>query len=246
MKNKKGGKAFKAGKNKQRVRELITRSAEENYAYVLSNCGNGRINIKVIKDNNSFFETQGVIRGSVRKCRFIKDDLVLVCERDYEKGVYDIIVKYTPDQTKMLEYTGKIPSINSDTLAGDIKYVLDDENYPFDINELNGDNANSDITKLADNIDNLSISDDDSADEKIPENKNKIISEDECSEDDLFESNENKVDTSKRKVTISVQKKLDVIASKGNSSKANKAIFQEQRKLRASEYGLDQIDIDSI
>jgi initiation factor 1A len=138
VKNIKGGNKAKRGKNSRPPRQIVTRSKDDNYAQIVSNLGNGRLAIKVIKDNGAFVDAQGIIRGTVRRCFFSKDDIVLVQERDYEKNTYDICIKYNPDQVQQLIHSGEIPSINN--VSGSVDIIFSKENNDYNLYESSDQN----------------------------------------------------------------------------------------------------------
>jgi hypothetical protein len=180
-KNTKGGKNAKRGKNGggKPVRQIVLRSPGENYAQVLRNLGNGIIEIKVFKDDGSTVEAQAKVRGSVRRCKFVRDDIVLACQRDFGKCVYDVFVKYTLDHVQELIYSGQIPGLD----MGSITFAKESDNDIYDEDEIEADNSKSD----KENEDNSSENDNNSED-------------DNSSEDDIFYSDQvGKVSKTKNK-----------------------------------------------
>lgn len=109
-KNFKGGNKTKKGKNKQKIRALIIASdviGGAMYGCIVSNLGNGRCALNIIDDKGIVKENvQGTIRGCVRRCKFMKDDIILCAGRNFNKSDdvdhVDIIHKYLPDQRQQL------------------------------------------------------------------------------------------------------------------------------------------------
>eukprot|EP00854_Cymbomonas_tetramitiformis_P001118 gene1118-1672_t len=106
----KGGKSHKKMKNEHEIkRELLFKEDGQGYAKVMDMLGSGRCNLKCLKDNT---DVMGIIRGSLRKMKsknFIrKDDIVLICLRDYQENKADIVHVYTTDEVKILIEYGEI------------------------------------------------------------------------------------------------------------------------------------------
>lgn len=126
-KNTTGGNKTKKGKNSgQRVERpliLADNSGEQNYG-IIEAFGGSTATIKYmrpIKPNTTQSQTQsqqpqvqalmesitavGFIRSSLRKwCkRFLRGDVVLICEREFEKGKVDIVHKYNDDELRALK-----------------------------------------------------------------------------------------------------------------------------------------------
>ena len=129
-KNTTGGNKAKKGKNSgQRVERpliLADNSGEQNYG-IIDAFGGSTATVKymrAIKPINpqqhqqqpqeqqqqqgvqtETITTVGFIRSSLRKwCkRFLRGDLVLICEREFEKGKVDIVHKYNEDELRALK-----------------------------------------------------------------------------------------------------------------------------------------------
>ena len=126
-KNTTGGNKAKKGKNSgQRVERpliLADNSGEQNYG-IIEAFGGSTATVKYmrpIKTNTTQSQTQGhqqpvqaqfesitavgFIRSSLRKwCkRFLRGDVVLICEREFEKGKVDIVHKYNDDELRALK-----------------------------------------------------------------------------------------------------------------------------------------------
>uniref|UniRef100_A0A0N4ZSH8 Eukaryotic translation initiation factor 4C n=1 Tax=Parastrongyloides trichosuri TaxID=131310 RepID=A0A0N4ZSH8_PARTI len=119
-KNKgKGGKNRRRGKNESDVmkRELIKKdSDDQEYAQVLKMLGNGRL-IAFCFDGK---ERLCHIRGKMRKKVWINTgDIILVGLRDYQDSKADVILKYTPDEARVLKSEGHLPEAAKLNEAGD-------------------------------------------------------------------------------------------------------------------------------
>lgn len=106
-KNTIGGKGHKRSKAISAfIRPLQLRDEETDYAYVLDVLGAGRMKVYCYSDSK---EQIGHIRGSLYKKVWIaRDDLVLVSFREFEQGKCDILLKYTPDEVRLLVRRGHL------------------------------------------------------------------------------------------------------------------------------------------
>jgi initiation factor 1A len=134
-----GGNKAKRGKNRRREIKFITRDTNSFYAKVIGNLGNGQCRLSMF--DNKMTEITGVIRGSLRRAKFKKDDVVLVSKRDFGNSFetiekYDILHKYNIDHINNLIRIGEI---NMKMIEDDnIEFYDDDDNVNFDNeNELN-------------------------------------------------------------------------------------------------------------
>jgi translation initiation factor 1A len=96
----KGGNKFK--KMKKGVGEVLAKleiaDKDQNYAQVISMLGDCRISLKCII-NNKVVNKLGIIRGSMRKKKWINsDDIVIVSIRDFEPSKCDVIYVYPKDR----------------------------------------------------------------------------------------------------------------------------------------------------
>jgi initiation factor 1A len=134
-----GGNKAKRGKNRRREIKFVTKDTNSFYAKVIGNLGNGQCRLSMF--DNKMTEITGVIRGSLRRAKFKKDDVVLVSKRDFGNSFetiekYDILHKYNIDHINNLI---KIGEINMKMIEDDnIEFYDDDDNVNFDNeNELN-------------------------------------------------------------------------------------------------------------
>ncbi|KAL9691293.1 hypothetical protein QQ045_011713 [Rhodiola kirilowii] len=102
-KNKgKGGKNRKRGKNEadDEKRELIFKEDGQEYAQVLRMLGNGRCEATCIDGTKRLCH----IRGKMHKKVWIAaGDIILVGLRDYQDDKADVILKYMPDEARLLK-----------------------------------------------------------------------------------------------------------------------------------------------
>lgn len=69
--------------------------------------GNGRLEAMCLKDNN---KRLCHIRGKLRKKVWINTtDVILIGLRDFQDEKADVILKYTPDEARLLKTRGEIP-----------------------------------------------------------------------------------------------------------------------------------------
>ena len=108
-KNKgKGGKNRRRGKNENEglKRELVFREDGQQYAQVTKMLGNGRL------EATCFDGVQRLchIRGKMRKKVWIgQSDIILIGLRDYQNAKADVILKYSPDESRSLKSYGEFP-----------------------------------------------------------------------------------------------------------------------------------------
>ncbi|CAN0897514.1 Eukaryotic translation initiation factor 1A [Linum perenne] len=108
-KNKgKGGKNRKRGKNEadDEKRELIFKEDGQEYAQVMRMLGNGRCEATCIDGVKRLCH----IRGKMHKKVWIAaGDIILVGLRDYQDDKADVILKYMPDEARLLKAYGELP-----------------------------------------------------------------------------------------------------------------------------------------
>ncbi|KAJ9539163.1 hypothetical protein OSB04_031896 [Centaurea solstitialis] len=124
-KNKgKGGKNRKRGKNEadDEKRELVFKEDGQEYAQVLRMLGNGRCEAMCIDGTKRLSH----IRGKMHKKVWIAaGDIILVGLRDYQDDKADVILKYMPDEARLLKAYGELPEnirLNEGIVGG-----IDDE-----------------------------------------------------------------------------------------------------------------------
>ena len=135
-KNLRGGKGYKKGKKGgggEVTRQLLFRDDGQYYAKVTKMTGN-RCLMAIIdseslnsSDNKVHIEVQCHIRGKMRKRVWInRDDVILICSREFDAGKYDVIHKYNNDEVRALQKYGEIKSKIMSTTNDD-----DDDNIEF-------------------------------------------------------------------------------------------------------------------
>jgi translation initiation factor 1A len=130
---KKKGK--KKGKNQINVikRDLQIKGEYQEYAKIIKLLGDRRVTI-VLPDNK---ETLGIIPGRFRKRVWMKPtNIVLVSYREFQDNRFDIIHKYTDDESKKLFKMGEIPEFfvddNANSEIGDTLGFEIEEEFNFD------------------------------------------------------------------------------------------------------------------
>ncbi|XP_045806213.1 eukaryotic translation initiation factor 1A-like [Trifolium pratense] len=143
-KNKgKGGKNRKRGKNEadDEKRELVFKEDGQEYAQVLRMLGNGRCEAMCLDNNGT--KRLCHIRGKLHKKVWIASgDIILVGLRDYQDDKADVILKFMPDEARLLKAYGELPDnmkLYVDCGGGD-----DDEEDDIDCIEF----ENDDIDKI--------------------------------------------------------------------------------------------------
>eukprot|EP01071_Lankesteria_metandrocarpae_P002028 Lankesteria_metandrocarpae@DN2034_c0_g1_i1.p2 len=126
-KNKgKGGKNRRRGKNDNEAerRELTLADPKEQvYAQVLKMLGSGRVMAHCFDGRKRMCH----IRGKMRKKVWVNaGDIVLVSTREFQADKGDVILKYNPDEARMLKFRGLIPEMAKINEA-DAGFESDDE-----------------------------------------------------------------------------------------------------------------------
>ena len=132
MKNKLGGSGAKKAKKTpigMVTRELTFKEESQDYAIVTNILGGGHFSVECLGDNITRIAT---VRGKMRKKVWIvKEDCILVSLRDFQDSHCDIILKYTPDEVRMLKSYEEIPSqTKEDVEAGD------DIQFDFNVDDI--------------------------------------------------------------------------------------------------------------
>jgi translation initiation factor 1A len=144
-KNKgKGGKNRRRGKNENEndKRELVFKEDGQEYAQVLKMLGNGRVEAVCFDGTKRLCH----IRGKLRKKVWINQgDIILVGLRDYQDGKADVIMKYFPEEARLLKSYGEIPEsakINEATTF--VEEGMDDAIQFVDDAAVGGSDSDSD------------------------------------------------------------------------------------------------------
>ena len=147
--NKFGGNKAKKGKNHRPPPQLILKRDVPGalYGSVVSNLGNGACMITILEQSDAIVKTiRCLIRGSVRRQRFMKGDIVLICQSELTLNgdyIYNIIYKYNQDHISQLYYRGEIIQSAASTAKG----IIFEKNTIHD--ELDEDNEITDFERLA-------------------------------------------------------------------------------------------------
>jgi translation initiation factor IF-1 len=177
-----GNKTKKRKNNCQKNYSLIFKESDDyGYAQVVGNLGNGCLSLILLSDKCDD-KLLGHIRGKIRRCKFNKDDVVLIGFREFEKDYktirnVDVLHKYTDEHVKDLITYKEIKLIN--TLNG-IKVSNDDDDYIVfikdenDINKFNNEISDSDSNISLEKNNNKKILDSDS---NILESESNIFKE---------------------------------------------------------------------
>ena len=140
--NTHGGNRAKGMRNKRPQRALVLKNEAPGciYGCIVSNLGNGACSVNILKQNGHNESDKPIrcsIRGSVRRQRFIKGDVVLICKEDltsHGKHQYNIIHKYNADHVQELIRRNEIiQTINNSSFTINID---DDEDEDEDDEEL--------------------------------------------------------------------------------------------------------------
>jgi len=141
MPAKKGGKKGKRGKKgggEPVKRILIIKEDGQEYASVSDLLGNCRMRLSCFDG----VERIGIVRGKMRKRVWIaKGDIILVGTRDFQDDKVDIIHRYNPDEVRVLQKRGELPTnltiVEQDVVIGS---ESDDDlfmsNEPIDIDDI--------------------------------------------------------------------------------------------------------------
>ena len=103
---------------------------ESEYARVLRMLGNGRCEAQCY----DYVTRLCHIRGTMHKKVWIApDDIILVGLRDFQDDKADVILKYTPDEARLLTGSGKLPGPPKDIIGtfDDEDEFSDDEYFEF-------------------------------------------------------------------------------------------------------------------
>ncbi|KAJ1569501.1 Translation initiation factor 1A [Cladochytrium tenue] len=136
-KNKgKGGKNRKRGKNENESekRELVFKEDGQEYALVSKMLGNGWVEANCIDGEKRLAHIRGAFR---KKVWITPGDLILLGLRDYQDSKADVILKYTPDEARLLKSYGELPENvkfnETENIGGESD---DDVDVEFDIDDI--------------------------------------------------------------------------------------------------------------
>lgn len=149
--NTHGGKKYKKGKKGDPTqRELITKDTDQYYARVQKMLGGDRV-LAVIETTKQAVMCH--VRGSMkRKKQWVNaGDVILISDRDYQPGKYDVIVRYTSDEVRELRKRGQLKTNTfedeSDKKYNHIQFVGEEaeEDYVESASTINPQNRNYDL-----------------------------------------------------------------------------------------------------
>jgi len=182
-KNKgKGGKKRRRGKNENEVlkRELVEKDGDNQaYAQVVKMLGNGRLTAFCFDGKTRLCH----IRGKLRKKVWIgAGDIILVGLRDYQDDKADVILKYTPDEARVLKNSGHLPESTKlnegdEQNEGEVQFL--DSGEKFDDDDVGEQHRNYLIDSDSDSDEDTD--EDDNAEEDEEEEEDDAVEEEEDS-----------------------------------------------------------------
>lgn len=130
----KGGKNRRRGKNEsEEKRELIMKEDGQEYGQVLRMLGNGRLEAHCFDGKKRLCH----IRGKMRKKVWVNaGDIVLMGLRDFQDDKADVILKYTPEESRRLKQLGELPDNAKINETEPTAPGSDDEDCAFDFEEI--------------------------------------------------------------------------------------------------------------
>ncbi|TKR62515.1 hypothetical protein L596_026459 [Steinernema carpocapsae] len=181
-KNKgKGGKNRRRGKNENDVlkREIIFKEEGQAYAQVIKMLGNGRLTAFCFDGKTRLCH----IRGKLRKKVWINTgDIILVGLRDYQDDKADVILKYNPDEARVLKTKGELPENAKLNEGGDDQ---DEGGVEFADMGLDAeDEKKNDIELPSDNSDEESEEDEEGEEESESEEEEESSEEEDTDVDE--------------------------------------------------------------
>ena len=132
----KGGKNRRRGKNEnEEKRELEFKEDGQEYAQIMRMLGNGRCEAYCFDGKTRLAHIRGKMRKKVWVCA---GDIVLVGLRDFQDSKCDVILKYSPEESRNLKAYGELPDtakINEGAPVGGGKQE-EEEECAFDFDEI--------------------------------------------------------------------------------------------------------------
>lgn len=110
-------KQKKSGKNNnyQNSRDLQFKEDGQVYGQALKMLGNGRLDVQCFDG----IKRLAHIRGSLKGARIETNDILLLALRDFQDSKCDVIIRYTPEETRLLRNNNQIPQ----EIKGDNKEI---------------------------------------------------------------------------------------------------------------------------
>ena len=172
----KGGKNKRKGKKQVQdaKRELEFKDESQEYAQVTKMLGNGRLEALCLTENRSIIAH---IRGTFRKRVWINmGDVILLGMRDFQDGKADVILKYTPDEARMLKAYGEIPQ---SVVIGGNGVQQDEDNegqeyIAFSDNDDDASGSDGEAHRVAASTRSIDDDDDDAAEKDWTKELNKL------------------------------------------------------------------------
>lgn len=96
------------GRHDSRARELVEPEPGQLYAIVTKMMGNGRLSAACSDGTERLGRIRGCMRKYSKKVIIDRGDLILVCERDFEKDKVDVVHKYTHEEATRLMKDGEL------------------------------------------------------------------------------------------------------------------------------------------
>lgn len=125
-----GGKNRRKGKPTSFKREMVYKEEGEEYGQVTKNVGGNFMDVTCFTQTGTTLR-RAHIRGNMRRRVWMSaGDIVLVSVRDFEDDGCDIILKYTPDEARLLRAKKLLPDnidIKKDNPVEEAQISFDNE-----------------------------------------------------------------------------------------------------------------------
>ena len=105
-----GGKNRRKGKGSTNEQSsIVYKGSDQEYGQIIKSLGNSYMEVLCFSETGNT-KRRAHIRGKMRKRIWMNTgDIVLVNIRNYQQDVCDLIVKYTPDEARLLRSKGYLP-----------------------------------------------------------------------------------------------------------------------------------------
>lgn len=135
-----GGKHRKKAKGDfYKPKELVYKDDGQEYAQITGSLGNGFMEVLCFTAGGNVLMRAHIRGNMTKKVWMVKDDIVLVNIREYQSNICDIVMKYTPDEVRLLRAKKQIPD-NIDLNKNDMDNNDDIVSFANNTNEDNDDN----------------------------------------------------------------------------------------------------------
>jgi translation initiation factor 1A len=127
-------KARKNAKNRavNETRQLLLKGEEQEYAQIIKRYGDGRMQCFCFDG----MERMGVVRGSLKRCKFTEGDYVIISLRDFQDDKADIMYKYDQAEVARLQRMGEIPKDTDDGPSIGITFGGDEEEELINFSDI--------------------------------------------------------------------------------------------------------------